>query len=1064
MLRINFSKRLNIPTITTATETTPSGLLYEAHCQTNGTTFNVTSFRAVEWSVDDVIETVKKHPTIKACTGYRSGGKFFLFIVNVLDDIDNDLVPNIENYLRSTVHDYMIPTDFIVVRENALKEFESVDGTSLSNLLKRNQQNETHDDDVTLALCDIFGLAIGITENENFTPFPANGNFFHYGGNSLKTGFLVSAIRTKLGVSLPVTTLYDESCQTPVGLAEKCRESIAKDHILLTHGYEAFRMTEGDALYNKTFQNSNYKKRMKSRPLSGAKNPFNPLIMLFQASPLFLIQPLAHIFRWTVFVHILLLLSSVHRTVSFIAFPNLLWLLATLLITGIILSIAFPVIGIVMKWLVIGRYRSGTYPLWGVYYLRWWFINKLLLITGAGIFKSHDRLFVLYLRLMGTTVGSNSCVSCDAQIKEFDLIKIGSNCYVDDCTIRPFRLITGHMNLSNIVIGDGCVIGFRTNVVAGTTIANDTAVGPQTTTYARDMQCIGSSAPLHTEKGETLRNLCKETFPLPHFLLQLLVGWPIVIVTQILSHIPWFYCLHLLTNSNTFSSKLTVAELIVYMTHPHRLGYYLLATIVRNYIVHLLYVILVIVIKRIVIGKFKAGPRDLGQLALMKHWLMETLLSKQEWQTMSKIVGSHYEGVSMIYRLLGAKIGKRVYWPGSTIRLIEFDLLTVGNDVIFGSRSRILCSDAREYAPVTIDDGAMCGDNCVILPGAHIGRNAILGTGGLLAKHFNLAHGSIWYGSYNGNAIKLRDGTVQSTNWPTIEVEKKSEWIGASTSTIITMGSSDYGEETIRPFGRAFYKRKANYFVFPLAFIIICNFLFLSIGTILSSTPILGALQLTALIIQRVTQNRSVAHSILLLFGFFSMLYALMATLILCLEIAVKWALIGRRKPGTYNWDTSSYCQRWQILIGIQNMGRNSVLDLIGGSSWIVLFFRAMGCTIGQRVCLYPNGGDPVLTEPDLVVLEDDVAVDKASLVCHLNTLGEFTLNPLWIGAGSILQNDSRLAPGATMLENCTLLDRSYIIQGEITEAGSVWQGYPAISTSFDEQYAMFETKSASKL
>ena len=32
---------------------------------------------------------------------------------------------------------------------------------------------------------------------------------------------------------------------------------------------------------------------------------------------------------------------------------------------------------IVVKWLVIGRYRAGAYPLWGGYYLRWWFVTAI---------------------------------------------------------------------------------------------------------------------------------------------------------------------------------------------------------------------------------------------------------------------------------------------------------------------------------------------------------------------------------------------------------------------------------------------------------------------------------------------------------------------------------------------------------------------------------------------------------------------------------------------------------------------------------------------------------------
>ena len=57
-------------------------------------------------------------------------------------------------------------------------------------------------------------------------------------------------------------------------------------------------------------------------------------------------------------------------------------------------------------------------------------------------------------------------------------------------------------------------------------------------------------------------------------------------------------------------------------------------------------------------------------------------------------MGTHYELISVIYRLLGAKVGKRVYWPGSGLDIVEYDLLEVGDDVVFGSRSTVLTSTA----------------------------------------------------------------------------------------------------------------------------------------------------------------------------------------------------------------------------------------------------------------------------------------------------------------------------------------------------------------------------------
>ena len=38
-----------------------------------------------------------------------------------------------------------------------------------------------------------------------------------------------------------------------------------------------------------------------------------------------------------------------------------------------------------------------------------------------------------------------------------------------------------------------------------------------------------------------------------------------------------------------------------------------------------------------------------------------------------------------------------------------------------------------------------------------------------------------------------------------------------------------------------------------------------------------------------------------------------MTVLALAIAIGLKHAIIGKRRPGLYNWDESSYCQRWQV-------------------------------------------------------------------------------------------------------------------------------------------------------
>lgn len=61
-----------------------------------------------------------------------------------------------------------------------------------------------------------------------------------------------------------------------------------------------------------------------------------------------------------------------------------------------------------------------------------------------------------------------------------------------------------------------------------------------------------------------------------------------------------------------------------------------------------------------------------------------------------------------------------MYWPGSGLEIVEFDLLNVGDDVVFGSRSVIITSSCAASKKVTFEAGCMIADRCVVLPGMSV--------------------------------------------------------------------------------------------------------------------------------------------------------------------------------------------------------------------------------------------------------------------------------------------------------------------------------------------------------
>ena len=54
---------------------------------------------------------------------------------------------------------------------------------------------------------------------------------------------------------------------------------------------------------------------------------------------------------------------------------------------------------------------------------------------------------------------------------------------------------------------------------------------------------------------------------------------------------------------------------------------------------------------------------------------------------------------------MGAKIGRRIYWPASGIYCSDPELLNVGDDVVFGTSPEFFTADQIGSAEITIGNG-----------------------------------------------------------------------------------------------------------------------------------------------------------------------------------------------------------------------------------------------------------------------------------------------------------------------------------------------------------------------
>ena len=192
-------------------------------------------------------------------------------------------------------------------------------------------------------------------------------------------------------------------------------------------------------------------------------------------------------------------------------------------------------------------------------------------------------------------------------------------------------------------------------------------------------------------------------------------------------------------------------------------------------------------------------------------------------------------------------------------------------------------------------------------------------------------------------------------------------------------------KDTLTPFGRAFYQRKAEYFVYPYPIVALLGIVVTAFSaTYWSISAVAAAQMLRQLHIH--LEDLDLFRPRWYLFGVFYGLIAAAFVVALTLQgiiaimwvIVTKWLVIGKRKEGGYDWDQSSYCQRWQVHLVLsrfmaKGFGNGGVLSSLHGSAYVVWFYRAQGARMGKNCAIWANGEGGLMTEPDLVEVRKDL-------------------------------------------------------------------------------------------
>jgi non-ribosomal peptide synthetase-like protein len=402
--------------------------------------------------------------------------------------------------------------------------------------------------------------------------------------------------------------------------------------------------------------------------------------------------------------------------------------LLIMLLTYFLLMPTLSLFAIAFKWLVIGRIKPGKYKLWGLYYFRFWVVDKIIAISPASYFAGTPIINIFY-RMLGAKIGKDTYINVHTA-SAFDLLTIGNNVSIcTDTHIKGYVITDGYLHIGSIEIEDGCFIGTRCYLSENTRMEQnssleDLSLLPSGATIPVNENWQGSPA----EKiGVNNKVQQIKVWNSSHFLLYM-VG---VFIFPLITMLAYFPGMMLITH-------------IDYSRDDYQ---FLSFTILVAISFVLLLCLIIAFLKWLMLGNIKEGKYPVGSLFYYRKWFFDQLM------TLSlQVIGTLYTTLYLQFwfKLLGVKIGKRS--EISTVEFISPDLLVAGDECFLADSVSVGASHVRNgyisIAKTFIGNRTFVGNSAVVSPGTVLGNEVLVGVlSKMKTENIPTPDGTSWFGS-----------------------------------------------------------------------------------------------------------------------------------------------------------------------------------------------------------------------------------------------------------------------------------------------------------------------------
>ncbi len=642
---------------------------------------------------------------------------------------------------------------------------------------------------------------------------------------------------------------------------------------------------------------------------------------------------------------------------------------------------------VALKWLVIGRTKPGRYPLWGVYFYRWWFVHRLNALVHPS-YLANSPIMRLYLRLLGGKIGSGVMIA-HAEFGAIDLVRIGSGASVGHkANVANAEIIAGELVIGEVTIGRDAYIGNQTIVPSGCVIGDDARIEDMTALKEGQSVAPGEiwdGSPARKIGMVDIAALPEKSLPGPIWRhLQYWVYGLMILAFSAIGLMPLFPAFYVF---DRFESLLVDNLPVVEWYHVLPVVAWVMGAALVVFTIAFVIMIRWTLMPR----RLQEGTYSLNSWLYFRQWTIN-LATEVSLDTLSSLYATVY--MRGWYRLMGCRIGKGA--EISTNIGARYDLISIGAGSFMADECSLGDEDIHRgwvtFKKTKIEDRVFVGNNAVIAHGAHLQEGSLIGVKSRAPDDGLAEKNSTWFGSPPIKfPVRQQFGDI-GKNWTYEPPFRMKLW-------------------------RAVFE--ALHTTFP-------TMMFLTLGSI----AVYGFIN--------PAEDRG---DYLAMIGWFVAASMVMPIIMVFAVCAIKWMLMGVYKPVAKPMWSWWAMKTEAVAVLYWGLGGKVLLEHLRGTPFLPMFMRMFGTKIGKGV--YMDTTD--ITEFDCVTIGDHVAMnDLSCLQTHLYEDRVMKVGRVEIGHGVSIGSFSTVLYDTKVGDYARLHSLTLVMKGENIPANTIWGGAPA--------------------